>query len=517
MRLRDVLDLPELRLAMLCGSDEDLDRSVQRAYTTDLLDPSRYLSGGELVLTGLVWRRDPGDSELFASNLAKIGVAGVCAGEAALGQVPADLVDACRRHRLPLLRVPVEVSFQAITDQVSQSIMSQRASGLAALLGRQRGLVAAMARGARLADLLPSIARELGVSCWVLSTTGRVLAGTGPLQDTAVDRLTSVFLRADRLPTTVTLDRREILLLQVAGRPEHRLAAWCLVCEGQDAAAPPPADAADELLGLVTMERARIDQVRSADRRAAAELMRELVNPSDQSDLRAAMRACRLSPDATHLVAMASVVAADSAPAAKLATYLLEDLVRPLSAHTAVGRVGDTAMAVLTEKPEAAAGTVEALRGAVSLLAPALHGHRLVIGVSGTARGAHALAGAAEQARHTHHAAVRLAKPVSVVSSVELASHVLLLASVGPEMRQSFRSLLLDPLIEYDRAHHANLVGTLDAFLRSSGSWQRCADEMHVHVNTLRYRLERVEQLTGRDLSRFEDRVDFFLALRLPA
>jgi DNA-binding PucR family transcriptional regulator len=37
-----------------------------------------------------------------------------------------------------------------------------------------------------------------------------------------------------------------------------------------------------------------------------------------------------------------------------------------------------------------------------------------------------------------------------------------------------------------------------------------------VHVNTLRYRLRRVEQLTGRDLSHFEDRVDFFLALRLP-
>ena len=138
-----------------------------------------------------------------------------------------------------------------------------------------------------------------------------------------------------------------------------------------------------------------------------------------------------------------------------------------------------------------------------------------MIGVSGIASGAQALTGAAEQARHTHHAAVHLAGPVVVMSSVDMASHVLLLAGVGPDARQSFRSLLLGPLIEYDRAHHANLVRTLDAFLRSSGSWQRCAGEMHVHVNTVRYRLERVEQLTGRDLSRFEDRVDFFLALQV--
>jgi DNA-binding PucR family transcriptional regulator len=37
---------------------------------------------------------------------------------------------------------------------------------------------------------------------------------------------------------------------------------------------------------------------------------------------------------------------------------------------------------------------------------------------------------------------------------------------------------------------------------------------LHLHVNTVRYRVERIEELTGRDLSRLEDRVDVFLALR---
>ncbi|HTI27611.1 MAG TPA: helix-turn-helix domain-containing protein, partial [Kutzneria sp.] len=38
---------------------------------------------------------------------------------------------------------------------------------------------------------------------------------------------------------------------------------------------------------------------------------------------------------------------------------------------------------------------------------------------------------------------------------------------------------------------------------------------LHLHVNTLRYRMSRVEELTARDLSRFADRVDLFLALEL--
>jgi hypothetical protein len=532
MRLREVFDLPNLRLALLSGNDEDLDRPIQRVYTTDLLDPSRYLSGDELVLTGLMWRRNPADSESFAANLANLGVAAIGAGEAALGRVPPDLIDACRRHGLVLFRVPVDVSFRSITEEVSQSIMSQRASVLATLLGRQRGLVAAMARGARLAELLPSVANELAVSCWVCSATGRIIAGTGPLPATVAERLTRTFLLADRLPRTVEVDGRNFLLLPVAGRPEHRLAAWCLVCEGtaptrsdgRDApistTAQPPtlSEVSDELFSLVTLERAQLDQVRRTERRLAVALMRLLESPGEPADLRAALRACRLPPDATYLVATATVIEATAGPApAKLATYLLDELVRPLSAHAAVGRIPDGAMAVLTATPEQASETIEALRVAAQSLAPGLRAQRLAIGVSGIVNGAPALPGAAEQARHTHHTASLLTEPTAVVSSADLASHVLLLASVGADARQSFRSLLLGPLIEYDQAHNADLVGTLDTFLCCSGSWQRCAEEMHVHVNTLRYRLQRVEQLTGRDLSRFEDRVDFFLALRLPA
>jgi DNA-binding PucR family transcriptional regulator len=416
--------------------------------------------------------------------------------------------------------VPVDVSFRSITEEISQSIMSQRASGLATLLGRQRGLVSAMARGARLADLLPSVAGELAVSCWVCSTTGRIIAGTGPLPATVAERLARTFLLADRLPYTTEIDGRDFILLPVAGRPDHRLAAWCLVCAPTRSGTQLPAlsEVTDELLSLVTLERAQLDQGRRAERRLAAQLMRALLSPGEPSDLRAALRACRLSPDATYLVATASVIdrAVGTAPApAKLATYLLDELVRPLSAHAVVGRIPGAAMAVLAVKPDQVRDTIDALRTAAQSLAPGLRGERLAIGASGAADGAAALPGAPIQARHTHQAASALTEPTAVVSSADLASHVLLLASVGADARQSFRTRLLGPLIEYDRGHNADLVATLDTFLRCSGSWHLCAEEMHVHVNTLRYRLQRVEQLTGRDLSRFEDRVDFFLALRL--
>jgi DNA-binding PucR family transcriptional regulator len=91
--------------------------------------------------------------------------------------------------------------------------------------------------------------------------------------------------------------------------------------------------------------------------------------------------------------------------------------------------------------------------------------------------------------------------------------HEQLLASVPTPVLHSFKDRLLGPLREYDDRHNAELLATLRSFLACDGSWSACASLMYVHVNTVRYRISRVEALTGRDLSALADRVDFFLAL----
>src|SRR5712691_2745941 len=115
--LRGLAEAADLRLRVLVGEDA-LDRPVDGVFTTDLLDPRRYLTGGEIVLTGLMWRRAPADSESFVAAVTAAGAVALAAGDAALGSVPGDLVTACQRHGLPLFEVPVDVSFAAITEQV---------------------------------------------------------------------------------------------------------------------------------------------------------------------------------------------------------------------------------------------------------------------------------------------------------------------------------------------------------------------------------------------------------------
>jgi DNA-binding PucR family transcriptional regulator len=101
-----------------------------------------------------------------------------------------------------------------------------------------------------------------------------------------------------------------------------------------------------------------------------------------------------------------------------------------------------------------------------------------------------------------------------VVTSDQVASHVLLLATVPDDVRRTYTHRVLGAVLEHDRKTGGELLATLREFLACSGSWARTAEAMHLHVNTVRYRIERVEQLTGRDLSRLEDKIDVFLALK---
>jgi hypothetical protein len=142
---------------------------------------------------------------------------------------------------------------------------------------------------------------------------------------------------------------------------------------------------------------------------------------------------------------------------------------------------------------------------------------KLSVGISAPAEGVAALSGALHEAGSARRLAALRAGPasVSVVTSDEVTSHELLLASVPGSVLRSFRERLLGPLLSYDERHRAELLPTLREFLACSGSWNVCAAKMYVHVNTVRYRIRRIEELTGRDLSSLEDQVDFFLALRI--
>ncbi|GAA3039407.1 hypothetical protein GCM10020000_17210 [Streptomyces olivoverticillatus] len=295
MRLRALLETDALGLRLLGGEDE-LDRTVRGVMTTDLRDPSRYLSGGELVLTGLAWRREPADSERFVRILAGAGVAGLAAGEAEMASIPDDLVVACAKHRLPLFSVDEDVSFASITEHVVRQVSGERAGDLAAVVDRHRRLMTGGPAGGGPDVVLDLLGSDLDLRAWVLSPTGRriagsSLAGAGPdLPPQVGAALAGEHLAASRTgrrgPHRVAAGGSTYSLFPVrsSGRGasardvrETVLSDWLLAVEAD--AGDWPEERLDLLQGvtqLIAVERDRRDAARTVRRRLAQEVL-ELV------------------------------------------------------------------------------------------------------------------------------------------------------------------------------------------------------------------------------------------------
>ncbi|WP_171169565.1 PucR family transcriptional regulator ligand-binding domain-containing protein [Streptomyces sp. I05A-00742] len=560
MRLRALLETDALGLRLLGGEDE-LDRTVRGVMTTDLRDPSRYLSGGELVLTGLAWRREPADSERFVRILAAAGVAGLAAGEAEISSTPDDLVEACARHRLPLFSVDETVSFASITEHVVRQVSGERAGDLAAVVDRHRRLMTSGPAGGGPEVVLDLLGTDLDLRAWVLSPTGRPiagssLAGAGPALPAEVSAaLAGEHLAAARSgrpgPHRVTAGGATYSLFPIRGTAlgdprETVLSDWLLAVEAD--AGDWPAERLDLLHGvtqLIAVERERREAARTVRRRLAQEVLELVQTNASPNEIAARLRVAApvLLPGpgaAPHWQVVVARVEwsdgdADALPAGPIAQSLLEEvLVAPDATGTepseriAVAHTDDEAVALVPLSVAAGSSDEPGTGGDAGLHADALLAAvraplsrgldgdgRLTLGVSAAVHSAEGLRGALEEARHARRVAAARPGRVCAAGHQELASHVLLLPFVPDDVRRAFTARLLDPLREYDHRHRAELIPTLEAFLDSDGSWTRCATRLHLHVNTLRYRVGRIEQLTGRDLSRLEDKLDFFLALRM--
>ena len=548
MRVRDLLDVPDLGLRLLT-SLADLDRVIKHVYTTDLPDPSRYLTPGDLVLTGMIWCREPGDAERFVTALVKAGAGVLGAGEA-LGQVPSEVIQACGRHGVTLLAVPAETSFAAVTEEVGRRLNGDRATAMTRVLGRRRLLLSAVAEGAGLDAMFRLMGREIGTECWLLTGTGRVVGGTGgSLSRPLALRLAREYLKADRLPGVAEAARAvagtheqpgEYSLFGVGGEP--RVSSWFLACAGREQDWPHELrESVAELAADVALERARLDAGHTGDRRLAEAIVAMLAAGGGEGvapvEIASLMRAVGLPPDGRYLVA-AMGAEADRVAGPNTDRWrfdLAEELAAPLADGTLVAPLGEEIILIVplpfragaepdsggSDPEDGASPSAHVFAARLRDAQPVLESERsrlkLSVGISAPAEGVAALSGALHEAGSARRlAALRGTTAISVVTSDEVASHELLLATVPGSVLRSFRQRMLGPLISYDERHRAELLPTLREFLACSGSWNNCAAKMYVHVNTVRYRIRRIEDLTGRDLSSLDDQVDFFLALRIP-
>ena len=108
------------------------------------------------------------------------------------------------------------------------------------------------------------------------------------------------------------------------------------------------------------------------------------------------------------------------------------------------------------------------------------------------------------------------ARGVSELSFEETGAYRLLLPAVSedPTELEGFYEETVSPIVGYDEQYETELVRTLETFLDADGNVARTAEKLFTHRHTIRYRLERVRELTSFDVSSTDGRERLSLGLK---
>jgi sugar diacid utilization regulator len=139
----------------------------------------------------------------------------------------------------------------------------------------------------------------------------------------------------------------------------------------------------------------------------------------------------------------------------------------------------------------------------------------ITIGIGGACRDPADIARSYGQARRTIDAVVRLGRQGQVVAFEDLGIHRLLLQIPDLAELRSFATEILGKLGGQERQRGTELLTTLACYFRENNSPQRTARSLHVHPNTVAYRIRRIQEITGLQLGTYRDRLMAQVALEI--
>lgn len=496
----DILRIPGLALELVAGRI-GVDRPIRWVHVSELEDPTPWLKGGELLLTtGMGLGRTPARHRAYVRRLAEAGLAGLGFG---LGfsytRVPRALVEAADQLGFPVFEVPYPVPFIAITEAVFTRLLAEQYDVLHRAVDAQHLLTRSVLDGRGIEGLASALADAVGGWVLVLDLHGIPLAAASR---TARLRATRVWGEIQRARpeggfSLTLVDRGHHVWIQPVGA-HGRVEAFLAVGK-PEALSQFDRIVAGHALSLLAIELAKVRAVSETERRLRGDFFQALA----EGTLSAAEAARGLSRFGFRRDGKLTVLALEGGPPEELAGAAEDVFSRSAPAFL----ISSHPSGVHVLAPEEAAADLERIREDLAARAAA----DVRVG-AGTAVPPDQVARSLREARYALQVC-RLERR-GTAGFGDLGSYRLLLSMPEPDALRAFADSLLAPLDAYDAEHGGELVPSLRAFLQHNARWEAAAAELFVHRHTLRYRIRKIQELTGRDLSSSFDRMEFWLALR---
>jgi PucR family transcriptional regulator, purine catabolism regulatory protein len=491
----------------LATGDEGADVPVRWVHSTELPDPTPWLSGGELLLTTGLQLDGAARQREFVRRLVDHNLAGLGFGTGFNHKaVPKGILDEARKLGFPVFEVPYELPFIAVTEKAFAQLVNEQYEVLQRGIATHKRLERLVLEERGLDAVVRALAAAIGGAVVVLSGPGDTLASGAfrrPLGEEVVREIRQeAAVRGEPeefAPSHPDVAGRS-LVLPVGTGPRGAPQAWLVAVRDSEGLGDFERLILQQAVTVVALELMRQRAMRDTERRLAGDVLAEAIEGRiPEHELPS-----RVLPFGVGRRAAVLVFGASGAAESDLQGFLRDE---GLGALVAIN--GELLCAVVDAAEEL--DTVALAERAAAALGE----------THGPVRAGASRAAPVETLRRTFHEARFALEAMTlangngrtVASWRDLGAFQLLLSLQDDEALRLYCDSVLGPL-EGEKQYGDELIRSLEAFIEQNGQWERAARKLYCHRHTLRYRIRRVEDLTGRDLSSARDRIEFWLALR---
>lgn len=541
------------------GDADPQHLTVGRLLQERLLRPARTAASADLLDTAVTWclpwdevqasddplpgvvvhaRADQVSSALLAGLRRRHATAVVVAGDAA--DLPDPLIG------LPMIHVGAHVAFRHLSQLVAELVLARDTHVLRYGLRVHRSLVELLYRGAGLAALGHQMARLSGCTAAILDPQYRVLAF-----ERSRDRAFEAAAVADALREDAAATPRPLASEQSHAGPQVRALpidgisatcvlnpillggrhdGWVVIVESADP--PLPHDIAqhrvvvEQAATIVGTEMLRLRSVEQAEERARGDFVHALLHGrfSTQHELEARAAHYDFPVGATYGVVVANGLGSVGSPDSPTALFQLARHAARLdarpNAHTLATVVGDVLAVVRQVDPAGRRDSPGAEDRALADFARALHTdlerrthHQVAVAYGRCVGGAARIFDSYREARIALGIRNRLGMD-RVCGFQDLRVYATLVELAESPQGRAFARDVLAPL-RGSRAGGNDLEQAVIAYIASGGNLNAAARDLHIHRNTMLYKLDRASRLLQLDLREAEHQFAVWLAYKL--
>ncbi len=530
--VQDILEIPELNLRLLAGH-KSTSNPVRWVHITEVPDPTKWLKGGELLLTtGYSFVGDEEQQVAQIKRLIDHNISGLGFGTGfSFDKVPPAIVAVAEEYGFPLFEVPYHVPFLAITEAVASKIVNEQYSLLQRSLAVHEKLTKIVLEEKGLEAILSTLSALVGCSAVLFDFHGVVLCEAAYRRHLGAELIADLWRmigdrRADRQNFALSMEGVGSGVQVYPVVASHRIGAFLAVVKDSGDFSEYDRIILHNVVTVTALELVKKKAVAETEKRLAGDFFDELI-ASDLYEEEIARRLAffGLEPQSPHLIVLVDIDVQEGEEAAERGEAAAQDVKERLhwtvdefmARHDLLGISASRSDSVVVLVQPGKMDTKEIIRLAGELqavIAEMLPEISVSVGIGRPHRQLIDLRQSYYEASYAIKIRKLKGEPRVIASFDDLGSYGLLLGLQDTLSLEVFYDSVLGKLQDYDEQNSSDLVKSLACFLEANGHWGDAAEKLYVHRHTLRYRMKRVEEITGRDLNQSQDRMEFWLALK---